>query len=91
MAKTASQNLELLRRLEELRTWPGLIGLPWLVGSSRKGFIGALTGAKEPLERIWGTAATVAAAVQGGSDVVRVHDASEMAKVAAMADAIWRP
>ncbi|GAB0136342.1 hypothetical protein EsDP_00004645 [Epichloe bromicola] len=90
-AKTTDQNLELLRRLEELKFWPGLAGLPWLVGSSRKGFIGEITAAEEPSARIWGTAAAVAAAVQGGADVVRVHDAAEMAKVAMMADAIWRP
>jgi 2-amino-4-hydroxy-6-hydroxymethyldihydropteridine diphosphokinase/dihydropteroate synthase len=89
-AKTADQNLELLRSLEELRAWPGLTGLPWLVGSSRKSFVGKVTRAEEPLDRIWGTAATIAAAVQGGADVVRVHDVSEMAKVTAMADAIWR-
>ncbi|PFH56432.1 hypothetical protein XA68_16527 [Ophiocordyceps unilateralis] len=90
-AKTGAQNLELLRRLDELRRWPGLQGLPWLVGASRKAFVGKVTGAAaRPSERIWGTAATVAAAVQGGADVVRVHDAREMAKVAAMSDAIWR-
>ncbi|KAK2592838.1 trifunctional dihydropteroate synthetase [Conoideocrella luteorostrata] len=89
-AKSADQNLELLRHLDELRTWPGLSGLPWLVGSSRKSFIGKVTGANEPSARIWGTTATVAAAVQGGADVVRVHDAAEMAKVTSMADAIWR-
>ncbi|KAG5914640.1 hypothetical protein E4U61_005479 [Claviceps capensis] len=89
-AKTAAQNLEILRRLEALKTWPGLAGLPWLVGSSRKSFIGDITAAKEPSDRIWGTASTVAAAVQGGADVVRVHDVAEMAKVARMADAIWR-
>jgi len=38
-----------------------------------------------------GTAATVAAAVQGGADIVRVHDVKEMAQVAKMSDAIWRP
>lgn len=89
-AKTGAQNLELLRTLGELRRWPGLEGLPWLVGASRKGFVGKATGAEQPSERIWGTAATVAAAVQGGADVVRVHDAREMAMVAAMSDAIWR-
>ncbi|KND88785.1 Folic acid synthesis protein fol1 [Tolypocladium ophioglossoides CBS 100239] len=89
-AKTGAQNLELLRTLDELRRWPGLDGLPWLVGASRKGFVGKATGAEQPSERIWGTAATVAAAVQGGADVVRVHDAREMAMVAAMSDAIWR-
>ncbi|KAM4056942.1 pterin binding enzyme [Hirsutella rhossiliensis] len=89
-AKTGAQNLELLRGLDDLRRWPGLEGLPWLVGASRKAFVGKVTGAVQPSERIWGTAATVAAAVQGGADVVRVHDAREMAMVAAMSDAIWR-
>ncbi|RSL95073.1 hypothetical protein CEP52_012246 [Fusarium oligoseptatum] len=89
-AKTGSQNLELLRRLEELRYWPGLEGLPWLVGSSRKAFVGRITGVTEPARRTWGTAATVAAAVQGGADVVRVHDTAEMGAVAKMSDAIWR-
>ncbi|CCC08112.1 unnamed protein product [Sordaria macrospora k-hell] len=89
-AKVGPQNVDVLRHLEELRTWPGLQGLPWLVGSSRKSFIGQVTGVPTPKERIWGTAATVAAAVQGGADVVRVHDVKEMAQVVAMADAIWR-
>ncbi|KAF5022142.1 hypothetical protein F66182_5809 [Fusarium sp. NRRL 66182] len=89
-AKTGEQNLEILRRLEELRCWPGLEGLPWLVGSSRKAFVGRITGVAEPAQRTWGTAATVAAAVQGGADVVRVHDTAEMGMVAKMADAIWR-
>ncbi|KAJ6784731.1 hypothetical protein PWT90_10800 [Aphanocladium album] len=89
-AKTAAQNLELLRRLDELRAWPGLEGLPWLVGSSRKSFVGKVTGVEDPAARTWGTAATVAAAVQGGADVLRVHDVEQMAIVAAMSDAIWR-
>lgn len=89
-AKTTQQNLELLRRLDELRAWPGLESLPWLVGSSRKSFVGAVTGVQEPSRRVWGTAATVAAAVQGGADIVRVHDVAEMKDVAVMADAIWR-
>lgn len=89
-AKLGPQNVDVLRHLNELRGWPGLEGLPWLVGSSRKSFIGRVTGVPTPKERIWGTAATVAAAVQGGADVVRVHDVREMAQVVAMADAIWR-
>ncbi|PBP18416.1 folic acid synthesis protein [Diplocarpon rosae] len=89
-AKTAEQNIEILRRLDELRNWPGLRGLPWLVGSSRKSFIGNITGVKKPAERVYGTAATVAAAVQGGADIVRVHDIGEMEQVVKMADAIWR-
>lgn len=89
-AKTIDQNLEVLRRMDELREWPGLKGLPWLVGSSRKRFIGAITGVRKAEKRIWGTAATVVAAVQGGADIVRVHDVGPMVQVVRMADAIWR-
>ncbi|KFA67686.1 hypothetical protein S40285_00924 [Stachybotrys chlorohalonatus IBT 40285] len=89
-AKTATQNLEILRRLDELRSWPGLEGLPWLLGPSRKGFIGKITGVAEPSRRVWGTAAAIAASIQGGADIVRVHDTREMKAVAAMSDAIWR-
>ncbi|KAF4552948.1 Pterin-binding enzyme-like protein [Elsinoe fawcettii] len=166
-AKTSRQNLELLGRLSELRDWEGLKGIPWLVGASRKRFIGdALAqddqviedrqdyitteweGTIESLEkrprerkdleaekiaadaessmsntqgrwsaiveeakaktkagvrhqetdprvrhvnlRDLGTAATVAAAVQGGADVVRVHDVRTARDVIAVADAIWR-
>lgn len=89
-AKTATQNLEILRHMDELRSWPGLEGLPWLIGSSRKTFIGKVLGVVSPQERIWGTAATVVSAVQGGADIVRVHDAVEMCQVAKMADAIYR-
>ena len=90
-AKTTEQNLEILRHLDVLRDWPGLRGFPWLLGSSRKNFIGNITGVSEPQKRTWGTAATVAAAIQGGADIVRVHDVVEMAQVARMSDAIWRP
>ncbi|KAI1207962.1 Dihydropteroate synthase [Annulohypoxylon truncatum] len=89
-AKVGEQNLQLLRHFDELRTWPGLEGLPWLVGSSRKSFIGKVTGVPKPMDRVFGTAATVAAAVQGGADIVRVHDVVEMGQVVKMADAIWR-
>jgi 2-amino-4-hydroxy-6-hydroxymethyldihydropteridine diphosphokinase/dihydropteroate synthase len=91
-SKNLEQNLELLRRFDELRDWPGLRGLPWLVGSSRKSFIGRILGkkAEKPAQRRWGTVATVAAAIQGGTDIVRVHDVRQMAQVAKVADAIWR-
>ena len=89
-AKQGEQNLAVLRHLDELRSWPGLRGLPWLVGSSRKSFIGRITGVTRPAERVWGTAATVTAAVQSGADIVRVHDVQDMAQVVTMADAIWR-
>ncbi|KAI0132274.1 Dihydropteroate synthase-like protein [Xylariales sp. AK1849] len=89
-AKIGEQNLHVLRHFDELRNWPGLQGFPWLIGSSRKSFIGKVTGVPKPMDRIYGTATTVAAAVQGGADVVRVHDVVEMGQVVKMADAIWR-
>jgi 2-amino-4-hydroxy-6-hydroxymethyldihydropteridine diphosphokinase/dihydropteroate synthase len=89
-AKNLQQNLEILRRLEELRNFPGLEGMPWLVGTSRKGFIGKITGVTEAGKRLLGTAATVTAAVQGGADIVRVHDVAEMGEVVRMSDALYR-
>ncbi|KAL1632372.1 trifunctional dihydropteroate synthetase [Neofusicoccum ribis] len=89
-AKTLDQNLEILRRAGELRDVPAFRGLPWLLGSSRKGFVGKITDVKEPRDRVLGTAATVVAAVQGGADIVRVHDVPQMVEAVKMADAIWR-
>ncbi|RMY79080.1 hypothetical protein D0863_00227 [Hortaea werneckii] len=89
-AKTQEQNLELLRRLPDLIHHSEIRNFPWMVGSSRKGFIGQITGVAEARERSWGTATTVTAAVAGGADVVRVHDVAEMAKVVKMSDALYR-
>lgn len=89
-SKTQAQNLELLRQFKELREWPGLRGLPWLVGASRKGFIGRITGVKVARERGWGTAAVAASCVREGVDVVRVHDVREMGQVVRMSEAIYR-
>lgn len=89
-AKNQSQNLELLRRLPELRRDPRFAGFPWLVGTSRKGFIGKITGVNQASERAWGTAAAVTASIQGGADIVRVHDIAEMSQVTKTADAIFR-
>ena len=83
---TVPQNLEMLRRLGELRD----LGLPLLVGTSRKSTIGAVLEAPED-QRAWGTAATVAIAIANGADIVRVHDVAQMTQVARMADAIVRP
>jgi 2-amino-4-hydroxy-6-hydroxymethyldihydropteridine diphosphokinase/dihydropteroate synthase len=62
------------------------------VGTSRKAFIGATLGSEKgplpPQERVWGTAATVTAAILGGAHIVRVHDVKEMAQVVRIADAI---
>ena len=79
------QNLELLRRLGELSA----LGRPLLVGTSRKSMIGRVLGLPEH-DRIEGTAATMALAIAGGADVVRVHDARPMVRVARMSDAIVR-
>lgn len=79
------QNLELLRRLGELR----VLGRPILAGTSRKSTIGRVLGLG-PGDRVEGTAATVALAIAGGADVVRVHDVPAMARVARMSDAVVR-
>ncbi|KAJ5790642.1 uncharacterized protein N7518_007653 [Penicillium psychrosexuale] len=89
-AKIQEHDLEILRDLPRLRAMPGLECFPWLMGPSRKRFIGHLTGVKTPRERVWGTAATVSASVAGGADIVRVHDVHEMWQVAKVADAIYR-
>lgn len=79
------QNFELLRRLGELRD----LGRPLLVGTSRKSSIGYVID-RPAQERQWGTAATVALAIQQGVDLVRVHDVDEMVQVARIADAVVR-
>ena len=79
--KTAAHNLELLRRQDELL----VLGLPLLIGWSRKSTLGVLTG-KPTQDRMIASVATALAAVQKGASVVRVHD------VAATVDAlkVWK-
>ncbi|KAK2797263.1 hypothetical protein FQN50_009271 [Emmonsiellopsis sp. PD_5] len=89
-AKNMGQNLELLRNGRALSQFRGLEYFPWLVGTSRKGFIGRITGVEDPRERVLGTAVAITAAIEGGADIVRVHDIEEMRKVKLMADAIYR-
>ena len=84
--KTALHNLELLRRLPELK----LLGLPLVVGASRKKFLGKILGTDDPNDRKEGTAATVALSIAYGADMVRVHDVREMARVAKVSDAVVR-
>ena len=86
--KGTAENLELLHRLEELKVAVG--GLPLLVGTSRKRFIGELLDRAAPDDRIEGTAATVALAIAAGADVVRVHDVAHLARTRRVADAIVR-
>jgi dihydropteroate synthase len=89
--KSFAQNYELLQKLQQLAK----LGYPLLVGTSRKGFLGA-TLARDgkpapPEERIWGTAATVTASILSGAHIVRVHDVSEMVQVARVADCLLDP
>jgi dihydropteroate synthase len=83
-------NIEMLRRLGELR----VIGMPLLIGTSRKSTIARVLGGAAVDERLFGTAATVALAIANGADIVRVHDVREMRQVVRLADAIvrgWTP
>jgi dihydropteroate synthase len=82
--KNYAQNYELLARLGELRR----LGLPILIGTSRKAFLGHTLGEKNAGDRMWGTAATVAASILNGAHIVRVHDVAEMVQVARVADRI---
>lgn len=81
--KTPEDNYRIINRLSELKT----LGLPIMIGTSRKSFIGKITGG-EPQERIEGTAATIVAAIINGCHIIRVHDVACMKKVAAVTDAI---
>ncbi|MGB9805062.1 dihydropteroate synthase [Desulfofundulus sp.] len=84
--KTVEQNLEIMNRLPEL----ACLGLPVLLGTSRKSMIGKTLDL--PVEqRLEGTAATVAIGIAAGVDIVRVHDVKEMVRVARMTDAMVRP
>jgi dihydropteroate synthase len=85
--KSAVQNYELLARLPELAR----LGLPLMIGTSRKGFIGNALGGIPAGERVWGTAASVTASILGGAHIVRVHDVREMVQVARVADAVLNP
>jgi dihydropteroate synthase len=84
--KSLEQNCEILARLSELAR----LGYPLLVGTSRKSFLGALLEGRPEGGRIWGTAASVVAAVLGGAHLIRVHDAAETVQMVRVADAILR-
>lgn len=86
--KSFAQNYELLANLPELAK----LGYPVMVGTSRKGFLGASLAKKgkpaPPDERIWATAASVAASILNGAHIVRVHEVAEMVQVARVSDAL---
>ena len=82
--KTMEHNLTLLRRQREFLS----LGRPVVIGTSRKGFIGRITGEPEPSRRLFGTAASVSVSVANGAAVVRVHDVGPMVQVVRMTRAI---
>ena len=87
--KLPDHNIAVLAALPRLVA----LGFPTMLGTSRKSTIGKLTG-RDPQERIYGTAATVALGIAAGIDIVRVHDVSEIRDVVSVCDAIernWRP
>ncbi|MBM3244166.1 MAG: dihydropteroate synthase [Candidatus Omnitrophica bacterium] len=71
--KTTENNLEIIRRLKEFK----VLGLPILVGTSRKSFIGNILQ-RIPSERIFGTIATCIIAAENGANILRVHDVAEV-------------
>lgn len=85
-AKTYDQSLEILQRLPMLHS----LGVPLLVGPSRKSFIGRILNQPDPKARVWGTAAACCGAIAGGADILRVHDVQPMHDVCRVADAIFR-
>jgi len=81
--KSLKQNLEIIRRLAELK----ILGRPILLGTSRKSVIGLVLDLP-PDQRLEGTATTIAIGIANGADIVRVHDVKEMVRVCRMSDAI---
>lgn len=85
--KRLADNLEIMRRLPELRS----LGRPLLVGASRKSFIAQVSGnelSATPSQRVGGTAAAVTACVLGGAEILRVHDVAVMLEAARVAYAL---
>ncbi len=82
--KTIQHNLALLKSLIALR----MLGCPILLGTSRKRFIGAVTGVDDPAGRIIGSCATIAWGITNGAEVLRVHDIAETVQTIRMTKAI---
>jgi dihydropteroate synthase len=84
--KTLDHNLELLRRLDEIVA----LGFEVVIGTSRKSFLGRLTGREDPHERVAATVATNVLALERGATVFRVHDVAETADALKVAAATLR-
>jgi dihydropteroate synthase len=85
--KNPDHSLEVLHRLGELKA---ALGLPLLIGTSRKRFIGEILNGAPPAERLEGTAASSVLAMAAGADIVRVHDVAAVVRAIRVADAILR-
>jgi dihydropteroate synthase len=81
--KTLEDNLAIINHLDRFASF----GLPLMIGTSRKSFLGRLTG-QPATDRLMGTAASVALAISRGAHMIRVHDVKEMVEVARVSDAI---
>jgi dihydropteroate synthase len=84
--KTVDHNLALLRAVPALR----ILGAAVMVGASRKGFIGALTGIDDAAARLEGSLAVAVLAAANGADLVRVHDVEATVRALNVADAVVR-
>jgi dihydropteroate synthase len=84
--KTVDHNLALLRAVPALR----MLGAAVMVGASRKGFIGTLTGVEDPAARLEGSLAVAVLAAAHGADLVRVHDVQATVRALKVADAVVR-
>jgi dihydropteroate synthase len=85
--KTVEHNLLLLKNIDKFVA----SGYRVLVGTSRKAFIGKITGKENPADRIFGTAATVALCAAAGVSILRVHDVAQMVDVVKIVSNISRP
>jgi dihydropteroate synthase len=85
--KTVEHNLELLRRLDEIVA----VGRPVVIGTSRKSFLGRLTGRSDPGDRLPGTIATCVIAYERGARIFRVHDVAPVHDALSVAAATVAP
>ncbi|NQT06246.1 MAG: dihydropteroate synthase [Candidatus Omnitrophica bacterium] len=83
--KRLEDNLKIIKELYRFKS----LGLPILIGTSRKSFIGQVLGAGVD-DRMMGTACSIALAITNGANIVRVHDVKEMRDVISMADSICK-
>jgi dihydropteroate synthase len=84
--KSQEQNVELIARLDQLTN--AFPDLPLLIGTSRKSFIGKILAGAPADQRLYGTLATITAAILRGADIVRVHDVKATIETVRLADAV---